>query len=277
MRRSEGFLIFSLALTGALFVIYRSPPILYFGLLYAMVVAFSRERLEKKPINLSASTITGVLLIVASPVFLLVRFGEYPSPATFQAFVLVGTSLVLFRPRSTVGPNLIAAAEALLAMSSRSDFVDAMVARTSDIFVDATSHLVRGLIYLFDVPITMNGNVAVIRNSVVIIGSGCSGLDAFVLYLLASLLLIYLRKSRGREAALLLLGALGIIPLNAVRIFTLLVIGYHSGISFLELFHSHLGDLMFIVYVFAYWWWVLKKKGKTSAPAEEPQEAEENN
>ncbi|CAD5243316.1 exosortase/archaeosortase family protein [Thermococcus camini] len=266
MRRSEGFLIFSLALTGALFAITRTPPVLYFGLIYAIITFTIRERLEPREPSWKDPVIwTGAFLVGISPVFMIFKWGPDPSPSTFQALLLIGVSIILFKVRTVIIPISVAGIEVALAALTRSDIGVNILDRSSNLFVDATSHLVRGLIYLFDVPIAMNGNVAVVRNSVVIIGSGCSGLDAFVLYLLASLLLIYLRKSRGREAALLLLGALGIIPLNAVRIFTLLVIGYHSGISFLELFHSHLGDLMFVAYVFLYWWWVIKHRGKESS------------
>ncbi|ASI98399.1 archaeosortase/exosortase family protein [Thermococcus celer] len=236
-------MIFSLAFTAVIFAVYRTPAVLYLGLLYSMMVAFSRGGLVERTLRLDAQALVGVLLVGISPVFLIVRFGEYPSPATFHALVLIGVSLLLFEVKSTALPNSIALFEMSLAAAVRMEIVERMIARTSDIFVGATSHLVRWMVDLSGIPIKVQGNTAVVRNSIIVIGSGCSGLDAFVLYLLASTLLILLRKSGREEAALLLLGAVGIIPLNALRIFTLLVVGYHSGIPFLELFHSHLGDL----------------------------------
>ena len=267
MRRSEAFFWFSLVFTVMIFAVYRSPPVLYLGLIYSIVVFLARNSLGHKETLLDGWGILGTAMLLVSPVFLAVRFGEYPSPAAFHALILIGLSLLLFRPRSTVGPNSIAIFEAFLAAAVRSRSVGDLIAWLSDRFVDVTSYLVRGLIDLFNVPITMNGNVAVVRDTIVVVGSGCSGLDAFTLYILASLLLIYLRKSNRNEALLLLAGALGIIPLNALRIFSLLVIGYHSGISFLELFHSHLGDLMFVAYVFLYWWWVTGEGGKDTKSA----------
>jgi exosortase/archaeosortase family protein len=197
---------------------------------------------------------------MVSPIFLLVKIGRYPSPASFQALVMLGLFLILFEHRTDKILPLLSTGELLIAIGVRSWALNGAIKEMSYLFVDVTSYLVKAGIRLFGIPITMNKNIAAVRDSIVIIGSGCSGLDAFVIYILATLLLIYIRRSSREEAALLLLGALGIIPLNALRIFTLLIIGYHSGISFLELFHSHLGDLMFLAYVFLYWRWVMGRK-----------------
>ncbi|AEK73107.1 hypothetical protein GQS_06045 [Thermococcus sp. 4557] len=259
MRRSEGFLIFTLITSAAIFGATQTLPTLYFGLIYGMVLFTFRGNIREKPLRLDAYTIAGILLIGVSPMFLIYRWGDNPSPSTFQAVLFLGVSLVLFDAKTILVPSAVPVLEVFLAAVLRLREGVELLNLLSGAFVDITSHLVRGLVDVFNVPIIVRGNVAVVRSSMVIIGSGCSGLDAFILYLLAAGLLILLRKSDGREASLLLLGALGIIPLNAVRIFTLLVIGYHSGISFLELFHSHIGDMMFVAYVFGYWWWVLKR------------------
>jgi len=262
VRRSELFFWFSLLFTLLMFAVFRTPYLLYMGLFYSLIIALEKDRLLERKVGLDAPTLLGIVLVGISPIFLLVHFGEYTSPATFHALFLLGVYIVLFDIRESLLPPLFLLFDTALAMLAKTGSFGTAVTWLSDRFVDLTSYLVRGLIDLFNVPITMSGNVAVVRDTMVVIGSGCSGLDAFTLYLLATLLLIYLRRSGRKEAALLLIGALGIIPLNAVRIFTLLVIGYHSGISFLELFHSHLGDLMFVVYVFIYWWWATGRKEK---------------
>ncbi|ASJ06372.1 archaeosortase/exosortase family protein [Thermococcus pacificus] len=259
MRRSELYIAFSFLFTVLLFALFRTPFLLYFGLVYSLVLYLRRFALVPRAFKFDVGVILGIALMAISPVFLVVRFGEYTSPSTFHALFLLGLFSVFFEVRDGFLP-LIPLAEAMIALIAKTDTFEVAVNWLTHLFMDITSYLVRGLIDIFNLPIAMKGNVAVVRNSMVIIGSGCSGLDAFILYILAALLLIYLRKSSRREAALLLVGALGIIPLNAVRIFTLLVIGYHSGISFLELFHSHLGDLMFVAYVFLYWWAVLRWK-----------------
>jgi len=258
LRRSELYVGFSVLFTILLFALFRTPFLLYFGLFYSLVLYLRHSALVPRAIGPDVRTVLGIVLMSVSPVFLVVRLGEYSSPSTFHAFFLLGLLLVLFEVRDVL-IFLVPLAEALIALVAKTSAFKVTVNWFSNLFVDITAYLVRGLIDLLNVPIAMKGNVAVVRNTLVIIGSGCSGLDAFVLYILASLLLIYLRGSDRREAILLLFGALGIIPLNAVRIFTLLVIGYHSGISFLELFHSHLGDLMFVAYVFLYWWWVIRR------------------
>ncbi len=268
MRMTEAFLTFSLTFTVIVFLIFRTPFILYMGLLYSLVFFMEIERIGKRVLKLDVQSLIGILLILISPVFLVVRIGGYTSPSTFHALLLAGTSLILFNAKGTLVPLGVLALDVLTALTAKTVAFKEAVSWLSARFVDMTSYIVEGLIRTSGVPISINGNVAVVRNSMIIIRVGCSGLDAFTLYILASFLLIYLRKSDRRETILLLIGALGIIPLNAVRIFSLLVIGYHSGISFLELFHSHLGDLMFLAYVFTYWWWVTGRKKKMSAAPE---------
>ena len=256
------FSLVALTFTVILFGIFRVTFLLYMGLIYALTLYASREHISPKKPRLDGQSVVGAFLISVSPIFLHVQLGGYPSPSTFHALFLLGLQLMLFQLKGLEVPTLILVGEVGIALSARLNLVESLINRTSSVFVDITSVLVKALVVLSGIPIEINKNVAVVRKSIVVIGSGCSGLDAFVIYILATLLLIYLRKSDGKEATLLLAGALGIIPLNAIRIFTLLVIGYHSGISFLELFHSHLGDLMFLLYVYAYWWLVLKGRKK---------------
>lgn len=268
MKRIEGFLVFSILFTLVVFVVFRTPFIIYMGLFYALVFYLKRDGIQERETGINAQAILGILLVVISPLFLFVKIGKYTSPSAFHAFFLTGLSLFFFEIEGDGIPLGILTIEWLTALIAKTKGFNILVSWLSNRFVDVTSYLVRGLIYISRVPIIINGNIAVVRNSIVIVGSGCSGLDAFVLYLLASTLLIILRKSNKNEATLLLLGALGIIPLNAVRIFFLLIIGYYSGISFLELFHSHLGDLMFVAYVYLYWWWATGiKKKENSVPS----------
>ncbi|MDV3104721.1 exosortase/archaeosortase family protein [Thermococcus waiotapuensis] len=254
------FEVLVVLLTTAVFLIYRTPFTLYAGLIYALTLRISEKRALPKRPGLDLQAIIGASFIMISPAFLVIRLGEYTSPSAFLTFLLLGLQLILYELRGLEVPSIVVAGGATIALLAKTDLISEAIDATSALFVDVTSILVKGLVTLSGVPIKINGNVAVVRKSIVIIGSGCSGFDAFVIYILATLLLIYLRKSSRKEAALLLLGAIGIIPLNAVRIFTLLVIGYYSGMSFLELFHSHLGDLMFVAYVFIYWWAVLRWK-----------------
>ena len=256
VRAFEGFV---LLLTTAVFLLYRTPFTLYIGLVYALTIYASERKAVPREPGLDPQTILGVLLILISPVFLAIRLGEYPSPSTFLTLLLMGLQLVFFRVRDLEIPLTVAAGGVGIALSSKTDLIRRVIDVASGFFVDVTSVLVKGLVVLSGIPVQINGNIAVVRNVLVIIGSGCSGFDAFVIYTLASLLLIYMRGSSKREALLLIFGAVGIVPLNALRIFLLLIIGYYTGISFLELFHSHLGDLMFVAYVFLYWWWITRK------------------
>nr|WP_240924326.1 archaeosortase/exosortase family protein [Thermococcus sp. 21S7] len=246
-------------MTGILFVIYKTPFTVYMGLLYILTLNTAKKNPRGRRVELNFQTIAGIVLIITAPVFLIVGLRGYSSPSTFHAFFLAGLSLLFLETSENKVPLGILALEAFTAIAAKTVWFRTTIGALSNVFVDVTSVLVRVLIDLTGIPITMNGNTAMINDGIIIIGFGCSGLDAFVLYVVASILLSYLRESSREETALLLIGALGIIPLNALRIFVLLAIGHYSGIPFLELFHSHLGDLMFVVYVLAYWWLILKR------------------
>ena len=258
----QDYLLVTVLLSIGLFAVYRSQYVLYFGLVYGVVVYLKREWFKPRGSVGKARKIVAFALIALSPIFLVVRIGTYTSPTSFYALFLLGLLELYFQAPPLVRglPIFIFA----MAMLTRSAVIEHIMSASSKAFVDVTSHLVHVLIKITGIPIGIKDNVATVGNDIVVIGFGCSGLDAFIIYILASLLLIYLRKSSRKEAVLLLLGAIGVIPLNALRIFTLLTIGYYWGIPFLELFHSHLGDLMFIAYVFVYWWWVLKRSNITS-------------
>jgi len=267
------YLVLSVLLGAVLFVAYRSQFLVYFSLLYALLLYLERESIKPLHRRGTLRLAFGVALILISPVFLAFKIGTYPSPVSFYFLFMWGLLELSFEAPlliRTVPPAMVA-----IAMAMRTDFLKRVLSKTSELFVGVTSKLVEVMIKISGVPIEIRGNVATVGSGIVIIGSGCSGLDAFILYILASLLLIYLRKSERKEALLLLAGALGIIPLNAVRIFALLFIGQRWGIPFLELFHSHLGDLMFVAYVFLYWKWALgrsknKRKGPNGSSSEVP-------
>ncbi len=249
------FVLLSLMFSIVLFILYRSPVLLYFGLPYSLIVYVRHVKIGR-PNKLAP---LGVLMILASPYFLLHSFGGYPSPLTFQSFVIIGFTLVFLDLREVLVPTVFMALAPVFALLVRFGVVSSFVSSASSVFVDVTSVMVRHLLDIVGYPIQVYGNVITVRNSMVVVGSGCSGLSALVLYFLATVLLVYVRRSALREAMLLFAGLLGIIPLNALRIFILLVVGYKYGLPYLRVFHSHIGDLMFIVYVYLYWWVVLKK------------------
>ena len=275
MNRVRAFLLFSILLTFVLFALYRTPFTIYVGLFYAFLLWAGEERIRERKPSFGCQTLTGATMAAIAPVFLFIKISGYVSPSTFQALILLGLSLILFELPGTEVPSSLLLLEAAAALTGKTSSFRALMEWFSDLFVGVTSVLVKGLVALTGLPIELSGNTATVGNSIVIIGSGCSGLDAFIIYLVATLVLIYVRRSKKREALLLTAGVLGIIPLNGLRIFTLLFIGYRSGISFLELFHSHLGDLMFVAYVFLYWWWATGK-GKASATPEDDKRPEEN-
>lgn len=109
-------------------------------------------------------------------------------------------------------------------------------------------------------------NVATL-NDVFILPSGvpvrvliwCSGIASVMLFsLLTTFFLIREKIPLFTKISLILIGAIGMLFVNVLRISILIIIAIEYGTSLMEVFHSHLGDILFIVYTFIFWLLALK-------------------
>ncbi|MFX0123709.1 MAG: archaeosortase/exosortase family protein [Candidatus Hodarchaeota archaeon] len=95
--------------------------------------------------------------------------------------------------------------------------------------------------------IILNGKKGVLALEV---GPICAGVDAMVIFgLLLVLLISHLRLPHHTKAVSSLLGIFGLIPLNLVRVSFLVIVGYLYGLDMAMFFHSHIGDILFLLYV----------------------------
>lgn len=95
--------------------------------------------------------------------------------------------------------------------------------------------------------IILNGKKGVLALEVLPI---CAGVDAMVIFgLLLVLLISHLRLSYTTKGLSSLIGIIGLIPLNFARVTILVIVGYLYGIEMASFFHSHIGDILFLLYV----------------------------
>jgi len=66
-----------------------------------------------------------------------------------------------------------------------------------------------------------------------------------------------------------LVGILGLVPLNLARVTILVIVGYLYGLNIAQFFHSHIGDILFLLYVVVFF--VLLSRLEAS-PVEAPGE-----
>jgi len=87
----------------------------------------------------------------------------------------------------------------------------------------------------------------------------CSGIESFTLFtLLMIVLLIRERMKWWVKLTVITIGAIGDLFVNVIRVAILIAIAIDYGMSMMETFHSHLGDLLFLVYVLIFYWVVVK-------------------
>ncbi len=87
----------------------------------------------------------------------------------------------------------------------------------------------------------------------------CSGIESFTLFTLLMIVLL-LREKMGRilKITLILVGAIGDLFVNVIRVSILVAIAIDYGMSMMQVFHSNLGNLLFLVYVSLFYWCTLK-------------------
>ena len=108
------------------------------------------------------------------------------------------------------------------------------------------------------------------NNFIVGISKECSGIDSLLLFLslyTVILVLDWKRISKKRFFLLLIPGVLGTIFYNLFRVYLLLLVGvYYSPEFAVDMFHSNIGWILFLVFFIVFWHfgsdWVYKKTTK---------------
>ncbi len=86
------------------------------------------------------------------------------------------------------------------------------------------------------------------------VGIRCGGLDVALIYsLILAAFLWYTPGGALRKLTLLILGVIGALGVNILRVVILTLVYLNYGLSLGDLVHTHLGDLMFLMYIAGFW------------------------
>jgi len=118
------------------------------------------------------------------------------------------------------------------------------------------------------------GPVLAVGDFAVSIGSPCSGIDSmllFIAFFTAIFALDYHKLRKGRYAIFFIIGFIGVIAVNILRLFALMLVGIHISPEIaVGFFHTNAGWVLFILYFLAYYWlikrWIYKTPGIQKKP-----------
>jgi exosortase/archaeosortase family protein len=91
----------------------------------------------------------------------------------------------------------------------------------------------------------------------------CAGWQGFALFGLTSAAGLGEIGTKLGKSVVLLAGALGILAINILRIFVVVLLGYFVGYPAALLFHDYGGTVLTLVWLLAFWALVLRKSGRT--------------
>ena len=88
----------------------------------------------------------------------------------------------------------------------------------------------------------------------------CSGIESFTLFMLLMIVLLFREKKIPWfiKVILITIGGLGDLFINVIRVSILVAIAIDYGMPIMEMFHSHLGDLLFLIYVSLFYSIIIK-------------------
>jgi len=119
------------------------------------------------------------------------------------------------------------------------------------------ARVVGGLVWIGGIDSEVHSNIIILNGKQGVLALEilpiCAGVDAMVIFgLLLVLLISHLRLTYQTKFISSLIGILALIPLNLARVTVLIIIGYLYGLEMATFFHSHIGDVLFLLYVVAF-------------------------
>lgn len=128
------------------------------------------------------------------------------------------------------------------------------------VFVEATIIISSAILNIFGYAIQISGSTFILPNGTVIqMLVWCSGINSVLFYsVFAGVLLLKVDAKRNKKILAFILGAIGVFFVNIVRVSMLVAVATSYGISLMGAFHTHLGDLLFLVYIGIFWWLLFK-------------------
>jgi len=106
----------------------------------------------------------------------------------------------------------------------------------------------------------------------VFVGILCSGVTSLSVFVAAFIALAWdMKADIPKKAGMLIIGVLGTIFSNIIRISTLFVVGLYYGTDAMTLMHTHLGWILYFLWITIFWFLAFKfggmKFGKNKATA----------
>ncbi|EDY35502.1 hypothetical protein ABOONEI_785 [Aciduliprofundum boonei T469] len=212
--------------------------------------------------NVPVDFIIGIILVVLP--FLNYVFNPLHTSPNFGnidvTFVLVGLTITFYGIRNLwefyLPVGFILAIAVFEFLMGTTLFIDIL----GPTFINFTIYFSTALVNLFGYGVTAGPNYFILPNGErIYMLVWCSGIESFTLFtLLMIVLLLRERIKWWAKATLIVVGAIGDLFVNVIRVTILVAIAIDYGMSIMQLFHSNLGNILFLIYVFLFYWMVIK-------------------
>ncbi|ADD08070.1 archaeosortase C [Candidatus Aciduliprofundum boonei] len=212
--------------------------------------------------NIPVDFIIGIILVVLP--FLNYVFNPLHTSPNFGnidvTFVLVGLAIMFYGMRDLwefyLPVGFILAIAVFEFLMGTTLFIDIL----GPTFINFTIYFSTALVNLFGYGVTAGPNYFILPNGErIYMLVWCSGIESFTLFtLLMIVLLLRERIKWWAKVALIVVGAIGDLFVNVIRVTILVAIAIDYGMSIMQLFHSNLGNILFLIYVFLFYWMVIK-------------------
>ncbi len=260
--------LYSLILASMTYFISDVGMTLITALLFLVVVVMDYRNYKKlQPAywyvkNVPADLIGGILLIIAPFAnYIVDPFHTSPSFGNIDvAFVLVGLTVSFYGAKKLyefylpVGFVLaIAAFEFLMGTYLMQDIL-------GPAFIQFTIYFAVHILNLFGYSVIAGPDYFILPDgSIIYMLVWCSGIESFTLFTLLMIVLLLREKINWPIKVLLIsVGAVGDLFINVIRVAILVAIAIDYGMSMMEVFHSNLGNILFLIYVVLFYFAAVK-------------------
>ncbi len=249
------------------FISYVGMTLMTALLFLVIVIMDSKHYRDMKPkyifyLNMPIDALLGVVLIVLP--FANYFFGIFHTTSGFGnidvTFVLIGITILFYGIKRIwdfyLAVGFVVAIAIFELLMGTALFVDIL----GPAFIQFTIFFATGILNLFGYNVVAGPNYFILPNGQMIyMLVWCSGIESFTLFTLLMTVLLLREKIKWPVKVILIaVGAIGDLFINVLRVAILVAIAIDYGMSMMELFHSNLGDLLFLAYVILFYWAVIK-------------------
>jgi exosortase/archaeosortase family protein len=188
------------------------------------------------------------------------------------SILISGLSIILFSLlefRPLLVPSAIPIAVSIASRTIRYELTSIVAP-----LVDLTFNMVSAILHLF-IDVHNNGHTLVFPNGMQIgIDTSCSGMWSLGAFIIAMFLVLIVFPYTFRKWLVFFsLGLVGTYALNIVRVTSVCLVGYYTGSDkYLELAHTHIGWILFTIWMIVFWYFfismLLREQKKNAADKE---------